>query len=418
MSRVGAVAGRTFESLTESRNFRLFFFGQLVSVTGTWFNATAVSVLVLRLSGSGVALGANTALLFLPVLVFGAVGGVLADRHDKRRILVWTQSLYAAVALLEWGLILSGSIRLWMVYGLSLAAGFVTAVDHPTRQSFYVDLVGTEHVTNAISLNSAMFTGTRVVGAALAGQLIHSFGVASAFLIDGVTYLAVIGSLLAMRAAEMQRGPRAAREPGALKEGLRYVWTTPALRRPLVVMTVVFTMSFNFIVLIPLLTAQQYGGDPRVLGWLSAFAGMGMLAGALVMANRAPAPTWARLTGFAAAFGAVLAIEGLMPTLPLSYLVMIPLGFLGMSFAITANSTLQLASRPEMRGRVMAIYGVVFLGSTPVGAPIAGWIGERFGAPAGFVIGGLASVAAGLVGLAVGRRRAAARRLAAAGVDA
>ncbi len=212
MSRVGAAAGRTFESLTESRNFRLFFFGQLVSVTGTWFNATAVSVLVLHLSGSGVALGANTALLFLPVLVFGAVGGVLADRHDKRRILVWTQSLYAAVALLEWGLILSGSIRLWMVYGLSLAAGFVTAVDHPTRQSFYVDLVGTEHVTNAISLNSAMFTGTRVVGAALAGQLIHSFGVASAFLIDGVTYLAVIGSLLAMRAAEMQRGPRAVRE--------------------------------------------------------------------------------------------------------------------------------------------------------------------------------------------------------------
>ncbi len=403
MSAVGRQAGKTFESLTRSRSFRLFFFGQLVSVTGTWFTATATSVLVLRLSDSGVALGLNTGLLFLPVLLFGAFGGVLADRHDRRRILTITQALFMVLALVLWWLVRTGSIQLGMVFALSLVNGLVTAADHPARQSFFMEMVGKEHLTNAVSLNSAVFTGTRILGAALAGELIHRFGLSSAFLIDGVSYLAVIGSLLAMRPADLDRREPSPREPGQLRDGLHYVWTEPSLRRPLLVMAVVFTFSFNFMILLPLAAYRTFHGDARTLGLLSAFAGVGMLTAALIMANRAPQPTWRRLTVFATVFGALMVLEGSMPTLALGYAAMVPLGFAGMSFAITANATMQLGARPDMRGRVMALYGVIFLGSTPVGAPIVGWAGQQFGPRAGFALGGIAAMAAGITGLWLAR---------------
>ncbi len=399
MSRLGLAVRRTFSSVERSRNFRLFFVGQLVSVTGTWFNATASAVLVLRLSDSGVALGLNIALLFLPVLVLGALGGVLADRFDKRRILMWTQAVYAAVALVEWALVATGSIRLWLVYALSLASGAVTAVDNPARQSFYVELVGEEHLTNAISLNSSVFTGTRILGSALAGYLIHAAGLSAAFLIDGVTYLAVVAALAAMRTDEMYEQRRSTRESGHLSEGLRYVWNSPALRRPLVLMTIVFTFSFNFMVLIPLEARRTFGGDARTLGLLSAAAGLGMFAGAIGMASRGSHPTPRRLATFIALFGAFLVVEGLAPTLTSAYVAMVPLGVAGMLFAITANSTLQFAARPEMRGRVMALYGVVFLGSTPIGSPLAGWVAESFGVRSAFVAGGLAAFLVGAVAL-------------------
>ena len=403
MSAVGRQAGKTFESLTRSRSFRLFFFGQLVSVTGTWFTATATSVLVLKLSDSGVALGLNTGLLFLPVLLFGAFGGVLADRHDRRRILTITQALFMVLALVLWWLVRTGSIQLGMVFALSLVNGLVTAADHPARQSFFMEMVGKKHLTNAVSLNSAVFTGTRILGAALAGELIHRFGLSSAFLIDGVSYLAVIGSLLAMRPADLDRREPSPREPGQLRDGLRYVWTEPSLRRPLLVMAVVFTFSFNFMILLPLAAYRTFHGDARTLGLLSAFAGVGMLTAALIMANRAPHPTWRRLTVFATVFGALMVVEGSMPTLALGYAAMVPLGFAGMSFAITANATMQLGARPDMRGRVMALYGVIFLGSTPVGAPIVGWAGQQFGPRAGFALGGIAAMAAGITGLWLAR---------------
>ena len=404
MSRVGATVRRTFGSVRASRNFRLYFLGQVVSITGTWINATAGAVLVLRLSHSGVALGFNTALLFGPVLLLGAVGGVLADRFDKRRILVWTQSLYAVVALAMWVLVATDVVQLWMVYALSFAAGVVTAADNPARQSFYIELVGEERLTNAVSLNSAVFTGTRIVGAVIAGYVIHAAGLAVCYLIDCLSYLAVIVALSAMRPQEMHVQARSARVGGHLKEGFRYVRNTPELRRPLTLMAVVFTFAFNFMVLIPLLATRTFGGDARTLGWLSAFAGIWMFAGAMTMANRATRPTSARLSGFAALFGAALVVEALAPTLGLAYLLTVPLGVCAMLFAITANSTLQLTSRPEFRGRVMALYGMVFLGSTPVGAPIMGWIGESYGARAALVIGGLVATAVGLGALRIWSR--------------
>jgi MFS family permease len=226
----------------------------------------------------------------------------------------------------------------------------------------------------------------------------------SAFLIDGVSYLAVIASLTAMRPEDLDRREPVAREPGQLRAALRYVWNDRTLRRPLLVMAVVFTFSFNFMILLPLAAYRTFHGDARTLGLMSAFAGVGMLSGALLMANRAPHPTWRRLTLFATFFGLLMVVEGFMPTLALGYAAIVPMGFFGMSFAITANATLQLGARPDMRGRVMALYGVLFLGSTPVGAPIVGWAGQQFGPRAGFALGGIAAMSAGIIGLLLWRR--------------
>jgi MFS family permease len=404
--RVSAAIGRTFSSVRTSRNFRLYLFGQTVSAIGTWMNFTASAWLVLQLTDSGTALGANVALYFLPVLLLGAYGGVLADRFDKRHILLITQAAYGIVALSLWALVASDLVELWMVYALSLASGVVTAIDNPSRQSFYVEMVGEEHVRNAVSLNSAAFTGSRVIGPAVAGALIATVGIATCFLIDGLSYAAVLVALVAMRPSEMHAQRRTTRERGHLAAGLRYVWSTDALRRPLLAMAVVFTVSFNFAVFVPLLAERTFGGDAGTFGVLSALAGIGSFVGAIVMASRVPEPGMRDLSLWAVAAGIGLALPGLAPTLWLAGLAMIPMGFTIMAFMITGNTMLQLTSRPEARGRVMALYGIVFLGSTPIGAPIAGVIGEHLGARAGFVLSGL--VAGGLgVALLAARRRTA-----------
>jgi len=404
MTRVGLAVHRTFHSL-HTRNFRLFFTGQVISVTGTWMNATASAWLVLSLTNSGLALGLNTALTFLPILLVGAWGGLMADRFDKRRILVGTQTVYAIFALTLFALVASGAAQLWMVYLLSLASGMVTALDNPTRQSFYMELVGERDVTNAVSLNSAAFTGTRIVGPALAGILIAvAHTTALCFLVDGLSYVAVIFALLAMRPDDLHGRDRDRSQRGSVREGLRYVWGSPDLRRPLILMAVVFTFSFNFSVLVPLFAKRTFGGDAATFGLMSALAGLGSFAAALVMANRASSRTAAapgirRLAIFALASGAALMLTAFAPSLRLAYASMVPLGLTVLLFIITANSILQLASKPAFRGRVMALYGMVFLGSTPIGSLIAGAVGEQLGARAGFLMGAGAAFAVGGVAL-------------------
>jgi MFS family permease len=235
MSALGAFQ-RTFVSARSSRNFRLFLSGQFVSAVGTWMNFTAMGWLVWRLTHSGSALGLNSALAFTPMLLIGAWGGVLADRFDKRRILISTQSAFACVSLILATLIVTDAIKLWMVFCLSLVAGIITAIDNPSRQSFYVEMVGEESLTNAVSLNSAAFTGARVIGPAIAGIVIAAFGMAWCFGLDAVSYLFVLGALVAMRTAELHRQPRSSRDRGHLVAGLKYVWRTDALRRPLIVL--------------------------------------------------------------------------------------------------------------------------------------------------------------------------------------
>lgn len=411
MSRVRRSLGRTFGSLRASRNFRLYVFGQLISAAGTWINATALAWLVLRLTDSGIALGVTTALLFLPMLLFGAWGGVLADRFDKRRILLYTQSAFAIIAAALWVLVASDRIDLWMVYVLSFTNGIVTAVDNPTRQSFYVEMVGEEALTNAVSLFSAAFTGARIVGPAIAGILISTAGIAVCFLVDAVSYVAVLIALWMIRPAELFPQARSTREKGHLMAGLRYVWRTDELRQPLVVMAVIFTLSFNFSVLVPLLAQRTFGGDAGTFGVLSALGGFGSFAAALVMANRNAAPTMRRFGLFAAAAGATQVMVAVSPTLDWALAAMVGVGATMMIFMITANTMLQLRAVPQARGRVMALYGIVFLGSTPIGSPIAGWVAQHLGTRAtgpriGFALGGAVALAMGLGVLARLRARA------------
>jgi MFS family permease len=382
-----------------SRNFRLFFVGQLISVTGTWVNWTAGAVLVLELTDSGVALGIEAALLFLPVLLFGVYAGSLADRFDKRRILVWSNAGYAVLAAAQFALVATDVVQIWMVFLIAFLTGLILAIEPPTRQSFYVELVGEQHLTNAVSLNSAVFTGTRVLGGAIAGTLIHNLGLWSPFLLDAVSYVGVLAALRAMRIGELHVQRKAAREPGLVRAGLRYVWNTQALRVPLVVMLLVYLFTFNFSVVVPLHAYRTFDGSAQEIGWLYAALGLGAFLGAIAMANRQTEPTLRRLAGFSVAFGVLLAGAGLAPAFVLALAAMVPVGYASMLFAITANSTLQQFTRADMRGRVMALYTTIFLGSTAVGGPITGWVAETWGAPATFVAGGAVAVAAGLVAL-------------------
>lgn len=397
MTRAGLAIHRTFHALGHSRNFRLFFAGQAVSVTGTWMQMVATAWLVLRLTGSGVALGIETALAFGPILLLGAWGGSLADRHDKRRLLMGTQAIYALLALVLFAIVATDAVRLWMVYALALGQGVVTAIEQPTRHSFYAEMVRPRDLANAISLNSAVMTGTRIAGPALAGAMIAGAGMEWCFLLNAVSFLGVIGALRAMRTEEL-RPQRAARERGAIREGLRYVWGTPQLRRPLLLMAVLYLLSFNYSVLMPLFAERTFRGDAGTLGMLLSVMGVGSLAGALTLAGRAT-PSEHRLALAAVVVGVVTVLVALAPTLDVAVLAMVPLGFASIVFMTTANSTLQLSARPEMRGRVMALYGMVFLGATPVGGPISGWIGEHLGARAGLALGGAVAVATGAVGL-------------------
>jgi MFS family permease len=401
VTKVGLAVHRTFHAVSHSRNFRLFFIGQAVSVTGTWMQSVASAWLVLQLSPThtGLALGIQATLNFGPMLFLGAYGGLLADRRDKRTILIATQTAFAMLAFALWALVATNVVELWMVYALSLLQGIVTAADMPARQSFYAEMVGDAELTNAISLNSAVMTGTRIIGPALAGILIAWIGLAWCFLVNGVSYIAVIGGLLLMRADELHRS-RAQRRKGQLREGLSYVWHTPELRDPLVWMAFVFAFSFNFSILFPLMAKVVFRGDAGTFGVLLSMLGVGSLIGALLMARQKD-PNPRRLALASAAFGIATVLAAYAPTLTAELLLLVPMGFASMIFMITGNSTLQLTSRPDMRGRVMALYGIVFLGSTPIGGPIAGWLSEHLGARATLALGGLVAIAVGAVGLLI-----------------
>ena len=404
MTKLGFAVHRTFHSVSHSRNFRLFFVGQIVSVTGTWMQSVAAAWLVLKLTGSSVALGIQLALNFGPILLLGAWAGLLADRRDKRVILIGTQTAFALQALALWVLVFAGMAQLWMVYALSLFAGIVTAIDNPARQSFYAEMVAHKDLTNAVSLNSAVMTGTRIVGPALAGVLIATVGLAPSFLFNGISYVAVIAALTAMRPDELYREVVPVRGKGQLREGLAYVRRTPGLLLPLAWMAVIFTFSFNFSVLFPVLATGVFDGDAGTYATMLSLLGVGSLLGALAMARKQE-PNPRRLAVAAVAFGAASVLASAAPTFWSELMVLVPMGIVSMVFMISGNSTLQLNSRANMRGRVMALYGMVFLGGTPIGAPIAGWVADRFGPRMGIALGGLIAVATGLTGLSMLSRR-------------
>jgi MFS family permease len=392
---VTAALGRSFHSLSVP-NYRRYFAGQVVSLAGNWMQIVAEVWLILRLTDSGTMVGLAAALQFLPILVAGAWGGLLADRIPKRRLLTVTQTLMVLPALTLWALTASGAVQAWMVLALIFVRGCVNAFDNPARQSFVVEMVGADRVVNAVSLNSVIVHTARIVGPAGAAAVIALLGVAPCFLLNALTFVAMLVALRRMDPAELVAPPVAARESGQLRSALRYVRATPALWIPLAMMAVVGTLSFNFQVLLPLLAKFTWHGNASAYAALTAAMGIGSVAGALVSATRGRVSP-RLLTVAASAFGGLMLLAAVAPTFPLQVLALVPLGAMSVTFAAGINSSLQLAVEPAMRGRVMALYAVVFVGSTPIGGPIAGWLAETAGPRAGLVMGGVAALAAGVV---------------------
>jgi len=402
VTRLWRAARVTFRSMSV-RNYRLYFAGQLISTTGTWMQSIAQAWLVLQITGSGVALGVTVALQFTPVLLVGAWGGLVADRVDKRRLLVGTQAAAGVLALVLGSVTALGVVQLWMIYVLALGLGAVNALDNPARRAFVVEMVGAEHVSNAVSLSSAMFMAARVIGPAIAGLVIAGFGVSWCFFANGVSYSAAVIAFLAMRENEFFSVEPIPRRKGQLREGLRYAWSTPALRLVLVLTAVIGTLAFNFQVVLPLLAKQTFSGGADTLGVLYASMSIGSVIGALVSAHEARA-TRRFVLGAALAFGAALVGAALAPTFALELLVLVPVGAAGIAFTAMANGVLQTETAPEMRGRVAALFTVAFLGSTPIGGPIIGWVSEQLGPRAGLWVGGIATLAVTVVAIAGIRR--------------
>ena len=387
-----AALRRPFSSL-EVPNYRRYFIGQVISLSGNWMQMVAEIWLVLELTGSGLAVGLTTASQFAPILLFGAYGGLLADRFDKRRLLMATQATMAIPALILFGLAVTGAVTVWMVVALAFVRGTVNALDNPARQSFVIEMVGPERVVNAVSLNSVIVHCARMAGPAIAGLLIATVGVEPCFLANTISFAAMLAALALMAPAELSTPPPATREPRPLRAALRYVVRTPSLSIPLAMMALVGTLSFNFQVLLPLLARFSFDGGPQTFGLLVTAMGIGSLAGALVSGARGRVSP-GLLIGSSLAFGAFTVLAALAPTLPLVVAALMLVGAASVTFAAGVNSSLQLAVEPEMRGRVMALYSVVFLGSTPIGAPIAGALSQLAGPRAGLMLGAVAAITA------------------------
>jgi MFS family permease len=379
----------TFRSL-RNRNYRLFAAGQVVSLTGTWGSRVAQDWLVLELSdNSGVALGVVTGLQFLPILLFGLYGGVLADRYDKRRLLIGAQAAMAVVALALAVLDLSGTVQLWHVFALAFALGIASALDVPVRQSFVSEMVGPIDLPNAVSLNSVTFNAARIVGPAVAGVVIAAAGTGWVFLANAVSYAAVLTGLLAMRTADLQPSQRLQRGAGQLREGLTYVRSRPDLLVPMVLGAVVGMFGLNFQLTLALMSKQVFRLDASGYGLLLVMLAVGSLLGALASARRTGPPRQQRLFLAALVFALLEVAVGLAPTFVLMAVLLVPTGAAILTFTTTANSIVQLGSAPHVRGRVMALYVLVFLGGTPLGAPLIGAVADAFGPRAGLVLGGL-----------------------------
>ncbi len=389
---MSAALRRSFNSL-EVPNYRRYFAGQLISLSGTWMQTVAAIWLVLSLTDSGIAVGLTTALQFLPMLLIGAWGGLLADRFSKRRLLIVTQGLMAIPAVGLFAVTATGAAAPWMVYLAVFAMGSVNAVDNPTRQSFVIEMVGPDRVVNAVSLNSVIVQSARIVGPALAGLLIAGFGVVPCFALNALTFIAMIAALWGMDPRGLHSAPVASREPGAIRAGLRYVARTPELMVPLALMALVGTLGFNFQVVLPMLARFSFDGGAGAYAVLVSAMGVGSIAGALV--NGAHGRTGPRLiAGGALAFGVSALLSAAMPSLALEIPMLALLGAAAVTFAATINSTLQLAVAPEMRGRVMALYSVVFLGSTPIGGPLTGWLSEAYDPRIALLLAGITGLSA------------------------
>ena len=395
-ARLQTLIHHTFSSL-KIRNYRLFFFGQAVSLSGTWMQTIAQDWLVLNLSHSGTVLGLVTALQFLPVLLLGPIGGVIADRFPKRKILYLTQTGAGLLALIFGLLVATGSIRLWMVFLLAPCLGLINTIDNPTRQTFVFEMVGNDHLKNAVTLNATLQNFARVIGPTIAGILIATVGLAPCFIINAISYIAVLYMLYKMRSNELHHSPLITKLRGRLREGLEYVISNQILRNTLIMLTIIGTLTYEFSVTLPLLAQYTFHGNAGTYASLSAALGTGSIIGGLyTAAQRKISPQM--LVSSALFFGISVLLSALAPNFLFAMIFMVFVGIFSIHFLSLANTTLQIESLPEMRGRVMSLWAMAFLGSTPIGGPIIGLIGEHAGPRCALAISGLAAVIAAAIG--------------------
>jgi MFS family permease len=402
LAPLDALRRQTFASLS-TPNYRLFLGGQAVSMAGTWMQTIAQSWLVLQLTGSATAVGLVVALQTLPILLLGPYAGVVVDRLDKRRLMIGLLAVMGAQALVLGALTATGAVQLWHVYVLAFLLGTISSFENPARQTFVQELVGSTNLRNAVSLNSVLVNVSRAVGPAVAGLVIATGGLALCFLLNAVSFLAVISSLARLDISALTPSTPTPRAPGQLREGLAYVRRTPALAVPLVMMALVGCLAYEFQVVLPIVASETFAGDASTYGFLTAAMGIGAVLGGLAMAAWGRTGMWS-LAASAAAFGVAMLATALAPTLAVALVGMGLVGAASVAFQSTGNSTLQLASAPHMRGRVMALWAVAFLGSTPIGGPIAGYVSQHFGGRAGLALGAVACLLAAALTAIVARR--------------
>ncbi len=396
-------AGRVTFAALAIPNYRRYIAGQSVSLIGTWMQMAAQSWLVLTLTHSATTLGVIVALQTLPVLLLGPYGGVIADRVDKRRLMVILQGAMGLQALVLGVLTVTGAVALWEIGLLAVLLGLNNAFENPARQSFMLEMVGAESLRNAVSLNSVLVNVARVIGPAVAGVLIATVGEGVCFLVNAASFLTVIASLVTLDRNAISPSPPSGREPGQLREGLRYVRSTPELAVPLLMMALVGCLAYEFQVTLPVMASEGLHAGATGFGFMTSAMGVGAVVGGLFVAARGKTGL-PPLVAAATVFGIVLLLASLAPNLPLELIALALAGGASITFMSTTNSTLQLSAAPRMRGRVMSLWFVAFQGSTPIGGPIVGWVMAQMGARAGLGIGGVTCLLVALLGLLAMRR--------------
>ncbi len=387
----------TFTSFSV-RNYRLYYIGQIISTSGTFMQSIAQAWLVLKIANSGTALGIVSALQYIPVLFFGPLGGVVADRFSKRTILYFTQSAAGVLAIILGVLVATNVVQLWMVYILAFCLGWVNVFDNPTRQSFVVEMVGEDKLRNAVTLYSSLVNLSRVIGPAIAAALISLVGLAPCFILNGISYAAVVIMLHHMRPAELRVTPPLPQTKGQLQEGVRYVLSMPILRDILLMMTLVGMLTYEFQVSLPLMAQHTFNAGASGLAFLTGSFGLGAVIGGLAVASqRKNTPSLLIVTG--SLFGLTVLGAAFMPTILLSGVLLLLAGICSIYYTSLGNTILQLTSSPNMRGRVMSFWSIAFLGSTTIGGPLVGWAAQVAGDRWGLALGGFAALAAGLLGL-------------------
>jgi MFS family permease len=387
--------GRTFRSLRRHRNYRLFFVGQLVSVAGTWMQNIALAWLVIRLSHSALAVGTLAFCRFLPFLLLGLVAGVVVDRLDTRRLLIATQASAMAVSIALAAVTLTGVATLPLVYALAALGGLILVFDSPGRQTLTFQMVGPRELPNAVALNSGLFNASRVVGPALAGLLIAAVGVGICFVINAISFLAVLVALKEMREEELTPVTRSrdTRVLAGIREGIAWSVRSPLARTVLAVVTIVATVGFNFNVLVPLLASQTLHVGAGMFGVLSASFGLGALAGALATATLGRASPRTFVAG-ALGFSLTMIVLAPVQTPDIALVLLFVLGLCFSLFTASANALVQLASPDHLRGRVVSLYLFAFVGLAPVGGLVSGWLTDVGGTELAFSVAGLSGVAA------------------------